>query len=226
MKLAMLLVFILGGNGKTTQDGCNIKEFNTCISKNFRGDRNIRFGGLSESLENLILTCRKFYKGMDCIENFYERCQNLVQRKYIEKQIAGARIAMSHLCPGEDIKQVNQTYDSCYRDLNTNISECIKPLQRLPRHGKEENRKDLCCARNVTLNCVISAVRKTCNQKAVKFAQLMLQMVTPSLNSTCAAISDDYCSGSKMFFLINSAFGVCVVTFLILIFHTHWCFCS
>ncbi|XP_076328997.1 uncharacterized protein LOC143235084 [Tachypleus tridentatus] len=44
--------------GESTQNGCNIKEFNTRISKIFRGDRNIRFGGLLGSLECLILSCR------------------------------------------------------------------------------------------------------------------------------------------------------------------------
>ncbi|XP_076348255.1 uncharacterized protein LOC143245887 [Tachypleus tridentatus] len=87
---------------QTTHEGCDGSEFATCMNQSFSVNSESPVGGLAGSLKDLELSCRKFYKGMECMERFHEQCRNSAKfMDYIEKQIEGARAAMFHLCHNE-----------------------------------------------------------------------------------------------------------------------------
>ncbi|XP_076348435.1 uncharacterized protein LOC143246103 [Tachypleus tridentatus] len=220
MELVLLLTLVLGSRGQTTHEGCDGSEFATCMNQSFSVNSESPVGGLAGSLKDLELSCRKFYKGMECMERFHEQCRNSAKfMDYIEKQIEGARAAMFHLCHNEaTIQEENKVYNTCYRELNTDIIDCIKPLQQQPRYSHKKIVKNLCCALNRTVDCILEAADKACSQKAAHVARQMVRVVTSSLEVSCTSLVNKECSGTRISLFFGSNFAAYVLIFCFLIF--------
>ncbi|XP_076369811.1 uncharacterized protein LOC143256450 [Tachypleus tridentatus] len=195
MKFILFVTLALGIKGQPKSETCGVRQLESCLNQTTGVHSEKKLGGLTGSLTNQVLACRKFYKGMECVETFYKACQNSSQRTSIENQIKGAKRAMMKLCLTKETNQEN--YFTCYQDLKSEISRCIKPLRNIrhlhSHYDVRNSMTELCCARNKTQECVAEVTRKTCNEKAVKFAHQIFLVATSSSDDSCSAVKEDDC---------------------------------
>lgn len=76
----------------------------------------------------------RFTGGMNCINQYLDKCTNFTVRAVIESEISGAKRLFQHLCGSTKFKENYLHHASCFRSTRQDWNDCIGRYRSIIQH--------------------------------------------------------------------------------------------